>query len=162
MAVSIIPKRRDGGGCGHILVIPEKGVLLLADLDGVTTELEPSAYHCLFQSIHIGGRVTYLGDEDLVTGSDTHGETLALLVEETRANSEDLGLVLLLDGSLGEEDTGGRLGLRLDALDQDAVQEGGERLDVAEDRLKGDELVIARLDSARKREFGYIGLGLTE
>jgi hypothetical protein len=96
-------------------VIPEECVLLLADLDGVATEL---------------------GNEDLVTGSDTHGETLAVLVEETGANSEDLGLVLLLDGGLGEEDAGGGLGLGLDALDQDAVQEGGEGLDVAEDRLE--------------------------
>jgi hypothetical protein len=79
---------------------------------------------------------TYLGDEDLVTGRDTHGETLAVTVEKTGANSEDLSLVLLLNSSLGEEDTGGSLGLGLDALDQDAVQEGSEGLDVAEDRLE--------------------------
>ena len=94
---------------------PGRSVLLLTNLDGIATELR---------------------NEDLVTGSDTHGETLAILVEETGANSEDLSLVLLLDGGLGEEDAGGGLGLRLDALDQDAVQEGGEALDVAEDRLE--------------------------
>lgn len=88
-----------------------------------------------------GQQITYLGDEDLVTGGDTHGETLAILVEKTGANSEDLGLVLLLDGSLGEEDTGSGLGLGLDALDQDAVQEGGKGLDVAEDRLETRVLV---------------------
>lgn len=85
--------------------------------------------------------VTYLGDEDLVTSGNAHGETLAFLVEETGANSEDMGLVLLLDGRLREEDTGGSLGLGLDALDQDAVQEGGEGLDVAEDRLKDEKLM---------------------
>jgi hypothetical protein len=100
---------------GQDIVIPEEGVLLLADLDGVTAELR---------------------NEDLVTGVDTHGDTLAVAVKETGANGEDLGLVLLLDGSLGEEDTGGSLGLGLDALNQDAVQEGGEGLDVAEDRLE--------------------------
>ena len=124
-------------------MIPEEGVLLLADLDGVTTELRPVSISFSFFSFSDdqSAEVTYLGDENLVTGSDTHGETLALLVEETGANGEDLGLVLLLDGSLGEEDTGGSLGLGLDALDKDAVQEGGEGLDVAEDRLEDEWLV---------------------
>lgn len=78
---------------------------------------------------------TYLGNQNLVAVSDTHGEALAILVHGTRANSEDLGLVLLLDAALREEDAGGGLGLGLDALDQDAVQERSETLDVAEDRL---------------------------
>ena len=78
---------------------------------------------------------TYLRNQDLVTGSDTHGEALAILVEGTRADGEDLGLVLLLDAALREKDAGGGLGLGLDALDQDTVQERSEVLDVAEDRL---------------------------
>ena len=78
---------------------------------------------------------TYLGDQDLVAGSDTHGKALAILAEETGANGKNLGLVLLLDAALREEDTGGGLGLGLDALDQDTVQEGSQVLDVAEDRL---------------------------
>lgn len=78
---------------------------------------------------------TYLRNQDLVTSVDAHGEALAFFVKETGANSENLGLVLLLDAALREEDAGGGLGLRLDALDQDAVQEGSEALDVAEDRL---------------------------
>lgn len=81
------------------------------------------------------GRSTYLRDQDTVTGSNAHGEALAVLVEDTGANSEDLGLVLLLDAALGEEDTGGGLGLGLDTLDQDAVEEGSKALDVAEERL---------------------------
>ena len=78
---------------------------------------------------------TYLRDQDTVAGGDAHGEALAVLVEDTGANSEDLGLVLLLDAALGQEDTGGSLGLGLDALDQDAVQEGSKVLDVTEERL---------------------------
>lgn len=124
-------------------MIPEESVLLLTDLDGVTTELNRHTLAYIVPCIRIQTgkcegivRTTYLGDEDLVTGIDTHGDALAVAVKETGANSEDLGLVLLLDGSLGEEDTGGSLGLGLDALDQDAVQEGSERLDVAEDRLE--------------------------
>lgn len=78
---------------------------------------------------------TYLRNQNLVAGGDTHGDTVAILGQETRANSEDLGLVLLLDAALGEEDAGGGLGLGLDALDQDAVEEGSKALDVAEDRL---------------------------
>lgn len=81
------------------------------------------------------GRSTYLRDQDTVTGSNAHGEALAVLVEDTGSNSEDLGLVLLLDAALGEEDTGGGLGLGLDTLDQDAVEEGSKALDVAEERL---------------------------
>lgn len=105
----------------HLLVdlsqdlrVPEKGVLVLADLDGATTELR---------------------DQDLVARGNTHRQTLAVLVEGTGADGENLGLVLLLDTALREEDTRGSLGLGLDALDQDAVQEGGEGLDVTEGRL---------------------------
>lgn len=94
-----------------------------------------------------GSNATYLRNQDLVTGGDAHGEALALLVKESGANSEDLGLVLLLDAALREEDAGGGLGLGLDALDQDAVQEGSEVLDVAEDRL----LTPMSVQKTRKR-----------
>jgi hypothetical protein len=84
---------------------------------------------------------TYLRNQNFVAGADTHGEALAILVKGTGANGEDLGLVLLLDAALREEDAGGGLGLGLDSLDQDAVQEGSEALDVAEDRLLKQESV---------------------
>ena len=71
----------------------------------------------------------------MVTLSNAHGDLGAIAVNGTRANSENLGNVLLLDAALREEDTGGGLGLGLDALDQDTVQEGSQVLDVAEDRL---------------------------
>ena len=45
------------------------------------------------------------------------------------ADGEDLGLVELLDGSLGEEDAGCGLGFGLDALDEDAVEERRDAAD---------------------------------
>jgi hypothetical protein len=99
---------------GEDLRIPEEGVLLFAELDGVTTELR---------------------DENLVTSGNAHGDSLAVAVNGAGTDGKDLGLVLFLDAALGEEDTGGSLGLGLDALDEDTVQEGSEVLDVAEDGL---------------------------
>lgn len=86
---------------------------------------------------------TYLRNENLVTSGNAHGESLAVAVNGTGANGKDLGLVLLLDAALGEEDTGGSLGLGLDALDEDTVQEGSEVLDVAEDRLIREEIQVS-------------------
>lgn len=89
-------------------MIAEERVLVLADLDGRTAELR---------------------DQDLVAGLDGGSNALAIAVEGTGANGKDLGLVELLDGRLGKEDTAGSLGLGLDALDQDAVEQGSEGLD---------------------------------
>lgn len=100
----------------NVLVVPEQAVLLLADLDGAAAEL---------------------GNEDLVAGLDAKGYPLAFLVLEAGANGENLGLVELLDGAVGEEDAGGGLGLGLDALDENAVKERSEGLDVLEERLEG-------------------------
>lgn len=98
----------------NILVVPEQSELLLANLDGAATEL---------------------GNQDLVAGLDAERDPLAILVVEAGADGEDLALVELLDGAIGEEDAGGGLGLGLHALHEDAVEEGSERLDVLEDGL---------------------------
>jgi hypothetical protein len=95
-------------------VVPEQSELLLADLDGAAAEL---------------------GDEDLVTGLDAQRYPLAVLVVEAGADGEDLALVELLDGAVGEEDAGGGLGLSLHALHQNAVEERCEGLDVLEHGL---------------------------
>ena len=71
----------------------------------------------------------------MVTLSNAHGDLGAIAVNGTRAISQNLGDVLLLDAALREEDTRGGLGLGLDALDQDTVEKGSEALDVTEDRL---------------------------
>lgn len=73
--------------------------------------------------------MAYLRNEDTIADSDAHGQAVALLVEETGADGQDLGLVQLLDAGLGQEDAAGGLGLGLDALDQDAVQKRGEGTD---------------------------------
>lgn len=90
------------------LVIAEKRVLILTNLDRRTTKL---------------------GDQNLVARLDRRSNALSIAVKGTGANSQNLGLVELLDGGLGEEDTAGGLGLGLDALDEDAVEEGCEGLD---------------------------------
>jgi hypothetical protein len=101
--------------CLHdLLVVPEQRVLLLANLDWAATEL---------------------GDQDLVAGLHADGNALALLVVRAGADSQDLGLVQLLDGSLGQEDAGGGLSLGLEALHQDAVEERGKGADGLEGRL---------------------------
>jgi len=71
----------------------------------------------------------------VVTRSDANGDLVAIAVKETGANSENLGHILLLDAALGEKDTRGGLGLGLDTLDQDTVEERGKALNVTEDRL---------------------------
>lgn len=85
-----------------------------------------------------GRRTTYLRNQDLVAGSDAHGQAFTLLIKGTGPNGKDLGLVLLLDAALRKKNARGSLGLGLDALDQDAVKEGGEVLDVAEGRLEAE------------------------
>lgn len=75
------------------------------------------------------GSGTHLGDQDSVANRHTHGQTRASLGERTGSNSQNLALVQLLNARLGQEDAAGRLGLSLDALDQDTVQQGDEGLD---------------------------------
>jgi hypothetical protein len=91
---------------GYSLVIAEKRILILTNLDG---------------------RATKLRNQNLVAGLDGRSNALAIAVVGTGANSENLSFVELLDGGLGEEAGGFSLGL--DALDEDAVEEGSEGLD---------------------------------
>ena len=98
------------------LVIAEERVLVLADLDGRTAELR---------------------DQDLVAGLDGGSNALAITVEGTGANGENLGRVELLDGRLGKEDTAGSLGLGFYALDENAVEERSNGADRLDGRLVG-------------------------
>lgn len=75
---------------------------------------------------------TYLRDQNTVADGNAHGGTLAVLVKSAGANSEDLGLVQLLNAGLGQEDAACRLGFGLDTLHEHAVQERHQRLDRAE------------------------------
>lgn len=58
---------------------------------------------------------------------------LPVLVEGTGAHGEHLSFVELLHGAVRQEDAGCSFGLGLDALHEDAVEEGGN----AADRLDG-------------------------
>jgi hypothetical protein len=75
------------------------------------------------------GDCTYLRNQHLVARLHTRLHALALLVECAGPDGEHLCLVELLDGAVGEEDAGCRLGLGLDALDEDAVEEGRDAAD---------------------------------
>jgi hypothetical protein len=74
-------------------------------------------------------RTAVLRNQNPIAGRHTHGQALAILVESTGSDGEDLALVQLLDRGLGEEDAAGGLGLGLDALDEHAVQQGDQVLD---------------------------------
>ena len=74
----------------------------------------------------------YLRNQNLITSRNSHRHALAISINSTGSNSEDLGLVELLDARLGQVDAGGGLGLGLDALDENAVQKGDEGLDGAD------------------------------
>lgn len=124
-------------------MVPEQSELLLADLDGAAAELR---------------------DEDLVTGLDAQRYPLAVLVVEAGADGEDLALVELLDGAVGEEDAGRGLGLGLHALHQNAVEERCEGLDVLEHGLMEEDGVSGCCSIDRPEELtmmaDVLGVGL--
>lgn len=111
----------------HLLGIAEQLVLLLASLDRRAAKLfspcqPPDTSHSVLKHA-LEARPTYLGDQDAVANGDTHGQAVALLVKSAGSNGQDLGLVKLLHARLGQEDAAGRLGVGLDALHENAVQQ---------------------------------------
>lgn len=89
-------------------MVAEQREFLLADLDGAST---------------------ILGNQHPVTGLHAGLNDLSILSARARANSQHTALRQLLNSALGEEDAAGGLGLGLDALDKNAVEEGSEGLD---------------------------------
>ena len=81
---------------------------------------------------YLHAEATYLGNQHAVANDHAHGQAVALLVESTGSDSQDLGLVELLDARLGQEDAAGSLGIGLDALDEDAIQQRSEGADGAD------------------------------
>jgi len=122
----------------NVLVVPEQCELLLADLDGATAEL---------------------GNQNLVTGLDAQRNALAILVVEAGADGEDLALVELLDGAIGEEDASGGLGLSLHALHEDAIEERCKGLDVLEHGLVESIVVSLKVDGRFRLVFSYHDCG---
>lgn len=84
---------------------------------------------------HLDWAATILGDEDLVANLHAGLNPLSVLVVCSRANCNDLGLVQLLDGGLGEEDAGCGLGFWLETLHKNAVEEGRNGADGLDGRL---------------------------
>lgn len=72
---------------------------------------------------------TYLWNQNLVSNRHGTADSLPILIETTGSNSQHLRLVQFLDTRLWEEDSRGGLSLGLDALHQDAVEQGSEGLD---------------------------------
>lgn len=138
------------GSIQNLLRIPEKSVFFFANLDGTATELynkislELKPNHALPTQQYRGEGVkkekkrTYLGNQDLITARDAHGNLISISVKAARANGKNGGLVDVLDGALGQENAAGGLGFGLDALNQNTVQKGNEVLDVAKS-LEGGE-----------------------
>lgn len=82
-----------------------------------------------------------LWDQDLVAGLHAGGDALSVFVEGAGADSNDFCFVEVLDGCFGEEDTGCGLGFGLDALDEDAVEEGGNAADGFDGGLGASQLL---------------------
>lgn len=138
-------------------MVPEDGELLLTDLDRAAAELymmsvaiadckpPQSPYHGSQPSLLF---VTHLWNQDAVSSLYAHCYPLAVLVHQTRANSQHLGLVQLLDRRLGKVDSASSLGLHLRALDEHAVEKGRERFD----GFDGGRLCVSLLDLTRVAE----------
>ena len=91
------------------LVVAEQDVLVVANLDRGATERR---------------------DKNAVARLDSRRNDLALRVLQARAGRDNVSDVQLLNVLLRDIDTRGSLGLRLGTLDEDAVQEGHNALDV--------------------------------
>lgn len=89
-------------------MVPEQAQFLLADLDWAAAKLR---------------------DQDLVAGLHAGSDTLSVLVQGAGADGNDFCLVEVLDGCLGEEDASCGLGFGLDALHENAVEEGRNAAD---------------------------------
>lgn len=121
---------------GEDLRVADEEVLVVADLDRVAAPA---------------------GEEDLVARLDRGGDELAVLVGGAGAGGDDAGFGKRGGGNGGrEEDAGRGLGLGLEALDQDAVQERDDRLDGADGGL--GSLLRASM-AFRESEYGEGKLG---
>jgi len=132
-------------------MVSEQRVLLFSDLHRATTILQnrqqlslPTPDKLLRINQCVSYWRAYLRYQDLVASCDAHAYPLAFFVEAAGSDSKDLGLIELLDTALGQKDTGCRLGIGLDALNQDAIEKRRE----GANRLEGGSL---------QQSAGYIG-----
>jgi hypothetical protein len=73
--------------------------------------------------------VIYLWNQHSVTGLNGHSDTLSILIETAWADGKNSSLGKLFDTALWEEETGCSLRFGLNALDEDAIEQGRKRLD---------------------------------
>lgn len=78
---------------------------------------------------------TYLRNQNLITRLHTRLNPLAIFIESTRANGQHFRFVQVLDYALWEENSTSGLGVGLDALHEDAVEEGRDGFDALDGGL---------------------------
>ena len=88
--------------------------------------------HVSIPIVKLASCKTYLWNKDLVALLDTHCDSLAFSVESTWSNGQNLSFIELLYTALGQEDATSSLGLGLDSLDKNAVEEWDESADALE------------------------------
>ena len=89
-------------------MVPEQAQLLISNLDR---------------------RPAILRNQNLVAWLHAGCNALSVLVNGAGADGDDFCFVELLDGGLGEEDASCGFGFGLDALNEDAVEKGGDAAD---------------------------------
>lgn len=112
----------------NLLAVAEEVELILANLDRRAAVLRSWLLERKLSRVDVPG-ATYLGDQDAVAVGNTHRHTLSILIQGSGADSQNLGLVEVFHARFGEKDATGGLGLCLDSLDQNTVQERDKRLD---------------------------------
>jgi len=76
--------------------------------------------------------ITYLRNQDLISGLHTALYPLAILIQTPRTDCQNSRLVQFLDAGLGEENAACSFGLGLYALDEYTVEQRREGLDGSE------------------------------
>lgn len=121
-----------------LLGIPEQRVLLVADFEWAATILRDRISTYLRCDPARWCLPTDLRNQNLVADRNAWRYPVAVLVQTTGADSQDACLIQLLDGAFGEEDAARGLGLGLDPLHEDAIEERRNGLDGLEcGRLRG-------------------------
>lgn len=87
-----------------------------------------------FLLAHFDRIASKLRDQDLVAHSHARCDSLSIAVEGAGTHGNDFGFVELFDCGFGEEDAGCGFGFGLDALDEDAVEEGSNGADGSDGR----------------------------
>src|SRR5260221_5054490 len=111
------------------------------------------AHHEQFVAVDPHGRARVFAEQDLVADLDVDGGDFPVVVLLAGTDSEDLALVGLLGGGVGDDDAGGGLTLFFEALDDDAVVQGTQFHEFT------PQLVFTVPQACRGRSPGGAGVG---